>query len=58
MRPVPIPPGGQQDLLFLTVLTVVLLPIAIRSGRVITRGEGAVLLTAFAGYMGWRIAGI
>jgi cation:H+ antiporter len=58
IRPVPIPQGGQQDLLFLAVLTVVLLPIAIRSGRVITRGEGAVLLTAFAGYMGWRIAGI
>lgn len=58
IRPVPIPQGGQQDLLFLTLLTVVLLPIAIRSGRVITRGEGAVLLVSFASYMGWRIAGV
>lgn len=56
IRAVPIPAGGHEDLLFLTVLTVVLLPIAIRSGRTITRGEGVVLLTAFTGYMGWRIA--
>ncbi|BDC48403.1 hypothetical protein F183_A07190 [Bryobacterales bacterium F-183] len=57
IRPVPIPPGGHQDLLFLAVLTVILLPIAIRSGRTITRGEGAVLLASFTAYMGWRIAG-
>lgn len=56
IRPVPIPPGGGQfDLLMMVVLTVVLLPIAIRSGRTITRGEGAVLLGTYAAYMIWRV---
>lgn len=56
IRPVPIPREGQGDLLAMTFLSVVLLPIAIRSGRTITRGEGAFLLAAFLGYLGWRIA--
>ncbi len=51
VRPVPIPTGGGQlDLLVMAVLTIVLLPIAIRSGRTITRGEGIVLLAIYAAY--------
>jgi cation:H+ antiporter len=55
IRPVPIPDSGFGDLAVMALLTVVLLPIAIRSQRTITRGEGAVLLILFAGYLGWRL---
>jgi hypothetical protein len=40
------------------LLTAVLLPIAIRSGQTITRGEGAVLLSVFLGYLAFRLAGL
>ena len=39
----------------MALFTVVLLPIAIRSGRTITRGEGAVLLCTYAAYIIWRL---
>ncbi len=55
VRPVPIPPGGHADLLLLTFLSIVLLPIAIRSQRTITRGEGAFLFSCLAAYLAWRI---
>lgn len=55
IRPVPIPAGGQADLFLMAVLSVVLLPIAIRSQRTIARGEGALLLAVFAGYLAWRV---
>lgn len=55
-RPVPIPAaGGQFDLLVMAILCVVLLPIAIRSGRMITRGEGFVLFASYVAYLGWRV---
>lgn len=57
IRPVPIPAEGQRDLLAMALLSVVLLPIAIRSGRMITRGEGAFLLAIFLAYLGWRVWG-
>lgn len=56
IHPVVIPPGGRLDLLVLAFLSVVLLPIAIRSGRTITRGEGAFLFAVFLAYLGWRIS--
>jgi hypothetical protein len=39
-------------------MTGVLLPIAIRSGQTITRGESAALLTAYVGFLVYRIAGL
>jgi cation:H+ antiporter len=58
IAPVAIPPGGHLDIAFVGVLTAVLLPIAIRSGQTITRGEGAVLLTAYLGFLAFRLAGV
>jgi cation:H+ antiporter len=55
IRPVPIPASGFADLFVMALLTVVLLPIAIRSQRTITRGEGAVLLVLFGAYLAWRL---
>jgi cation:H+ antiporter len=55
ISPIPIPPSGYQDLQILALLTVILFPIAIRSGRQITRGEGAVLLLTYAAYLTWRL---
>lgn len=56
IRPVPIPKGGGQDLLVLALLAMILLPIAIRSQRTITRGEGAFLLLTLIAYLAWRLA--
>lgn len=55
IRPVTLPEGGQTDLLVMALLTVVLLPIAIRSQRTITRGEGIFLFAVFASYLSWRL---
>lgn len=55
IRPVPIPAGGVEDLLVMSFLAIVLLPIAIRSQRTITRGEGAFLLVTLIAYLTWRI---
>lgn len=55
IRPVAIPARGALDLAFLATLTAVLLPIAIRSGQRITRGEGAFLLACYAGYLAFRL---
>lgn len=56
IRPVPVPAaGGALDLAAMALLSIVLLPIAIRSGRTITRGEGALLLVLYAAYMTWRL---
>ena len=57
IRPVPVPPGGQWDLLFMSTLSAVLLPLAIRSGQRITRGEGAFLLTSYLSFLVWRVFG-
>lgn len=56
IRPVPIPAGGHQDLLFMAFLSIVLFPIAIRSQRTITRPEGAFLLLSLLAYLTWRLA--
>ena len=57
ISPVAIPARGHFDLFVMAFLSIVLLPIAIRSGRTITRGEGAFLMAVFIAYLGWRIAG-
>lgn len=56
VRPVDIPAGGRYDLLAMALLCVVLLPIAIRSQRTITRGEGAFLFVVFICYYVLRLA--
>ena len=56
IRPVAIPPGGHLDLLVMALLSIVLLPIAIRSNRTITRGEGSLLMVVFIAYLSFRIA--
>ncbi len=57
LRPVPVPAGGERDLLFMALLTAILLPVAIRSSRTVTRGEGAFLLALYAAYLSFRLAG-
>jgi cation:H+ antiporter len=56
IHPVPIPAGGHTDLGVMALMTMVLMPIAVRSQRTITRGEGALLLAIFLGYLAWRLS--
>ncbi|MCS7034135.1 MAG: calcium/sodium antiporter [Phycisphaerae bacterium] len=53
ITPLPIPIGGERDLLLMALLTVALLPIAMRQRR-ITRGEALVLVTVYLAFTGWR----
>jgi cation:H+ antiporter len=55
IRPVMVPDGGWLDLGFMALLTIVLLPIAIRSGRTVTRGEGAFLLCLYVAFLAYRL---
>jgi cation:H+ antiporter len=55
VRPVAVPAGGPLDLWCLAALTAVLLPVAIRSGQRITRGEGAFLFATYAAYLLFRV---
>jgi cation:H+ antiporter len=54
INPMPIPKGGVADVLFLMALCILLLPVAIRGPRMITRAEGAVLLCIYLTYAVWR----
>jgi cation:H+ antiporter len=54
IHPMPVPPGGGVDLLFMTIMCIMLLPVAIRGPRRITRTEGAVLLVLYLSYVGYR----
>ncbi len=55
IQPIPVPRGGITDLLFLTVLSALVLPICIRGQRTVTRYEGAFLLSLYLSYLAWRI---
>lgn len=55
ISPMMLPEGGVVDLGVMVLLSAILLPIAIRSQRTITRGEGVVLLSVFVAYLLWRI---
>jgi cation:H+ antiporter len=57
VSPISLPAGGAADLVFLTLQSALLLPIAIRSQRTITRGEGAFFAISFAAYLSWRVIG-
>ena len=56
IRPIPVPWGGLMDLLALTVLSALVLPLAIRGQRTVTRSEGAFLLVLYLTYLAWRVA--
>ncbi|HEX7861082.1 MAG TPA: calcium/sodium antiporter [Verrucomicrobiae bacterium] len=56
IRPIPVPPGGVSDLVILSVLSALVLPICIRGHRTVTRAEGAFLLVIYLGYMVWRVS--
>lgn len=57
IRPVAIPAGGHADLLFMALLSVVLLPVTVRSGQTVTRGEGVFLLAVYLSFLVWRLGG-
>jgi cation:H+ antiporter len=52
--PIPVPDGGRMDLLYLAGLCAILLPVALRGPRMITRAEGGFLLAAYLTYALWR----
>ena len=54
VRPVPVPAGGAGDLIMLGVVSLALVPLALTGSRLV-RGEGALLLAAYLGYMAWRV---
>ncbi len=56
-HPIPIPPGGYLDLLFLCLLSGFLLAFAISQNRTILRAEGVLLLGLYLGYISFRMLG-
>lgn len=52
VAPSPLPAGGLPDLLVMTGFAILLVPLVLTRGR-ISRGEGALLLAAYAGYVTW-----
>lgn len=55
IRPVPVPARGHTDLLAMVAFALGLLLVAL-GRRAIGRVEGALLLAAYLGYVGWRVA--
>lgn len=55
IHPVALPSGGWLDLAFVGVLTIILLPVSIRSGKRVTRGEGALFLLLYLGFLAYRL---
>jgi|GEM_PF-2548539 len=55
LHPIPVPAGGLIDLAVLTLLSALVLPIAIQGPRKITRAEGAFLLSLYLSYVVWRV---
>ena len=58
LRPIPVPGGGQLDLLCLAALSLLLLAVSLTGNRVILRSEALLLLASYAGYTGWRPHGL
>lgn len=56
IRPIPVPAGGIVDVVVLTALSALVLPIAIRGGRTVTRSEGVFLLCLYLSYVAWRVS--
>lgn len=55
LAPVPLPAGGLVDVSAMAVLSAILLPLAIRTGQVLSRREGYLLLGLYGLYLGWRL---
>ncbi|HEX5065511.1 MAG TPA: calcium/sodium antiporter [Myxococcota bacterium] len=58
LRPIAVPAAGRIDLYFAGALSLLLLAVALTASRRITRFEGALLLGAYLGYLGWRTLGV
>ncbi len=56
VRPIPIPAGGHVDLAVMTVLSLVFFFVSSSNDRRIIRGESALLLAGYLGYVAWRAA--
>lgn len=57
VRPLPVPLGGQIDLLVMLALSLVLFPLAVSGQNRISGFEGGFLLIAYVGYLTWRCYG-
>jgi cation:H+ antiporter len=55
LAPVPIPRGGLVDVGTMALLSAILLPLAIRTGNVVSRQEGYLLLGIYLTYLLWRL---
>jgi cation:H+ antiporter len=55
IRPIPIPAGGEVDLVVMAFLSLVILPMALLGRQVISRREGVVLLLVYVGFLAWRL---
>ncbi|MFG0275897.1 MAG: calcium/sodium antiporter [Phycisphaerales bacterium] len=53
--PVPLPPGGMSSLIAVMALSLLLLPISVTANRTVSRLEGGVPLTLYAGYIGYEV---
>lgn len=53
--PVPLPAGGMSSLIAVMALSLLLLPISVTANRTVSRLEGGVLLTLYAGYIGYEV---
>ena len=54
VAPVEVPPGGHLDLLVMGLLSLMLFGVSSTSTRHIIRGEAAVLMASYLGYLTWR----
>lgn len=56
VAPIAVPPGGVADILVMTALAAILLPLALTHKKQIVRGEGLFLLAVYCLYLLWRTA--
>ncbi len=55
VAPVPLPQLALSSLLMMALLSLLLWPMSLTSGRMISRVEGSVLLALYFGYMGYEV---
>jgi cation:H+ antiporter len=54
VRPIPLPQGGMMDLIAMSALSLILLPLSV-SQKQISRVEGGIILALYLGYTVWRV---